>query len=208
MPIVFEPAWADFRQPNRVTTTGNAMGPGTILLLAFIAVPILEIWLLITVGGLIGVLPTIALVVLTAVLGMAMIRAQGSGALRRARTAMDRGEPPIGSVVDAAFLLVAGALMLTPGFFTDTLGFLCLVPPIRRAAAAWLWTRYGDRVVMHSTGTAAGGHGRRAPGGARAPDAAGSRGPGPVIDGEFEVVTPPEPGPPRDDSPWRDVPKD
>jgi UPF0716 protein FxsA len=174
------------------------MGIGTLLLFAFIAIPIVEIWLLIAVGGVIGALPTIGLVVLTAMIGMAMIRAQGTDALRRAQMAVDRGQPPVGPIVDGAFLLVAGALLLTPGFVTDTIGFLCLVPPVRRLAAAWIWSRFGDRITVRGGGEAP-----------RAGSAAGSRRGGPIIEGEFEEIPRPdgdprsEPGPARRDSPWR-----
>ncbi|NIM74715.1 MAG: FxsA family protein [Gammaproteobacteria bacterium] len=102
------------------------------LLLLFFTVPLVEIYVLLEVGGVIGVLPTIALVVLTAVIGAGLIRAQGLATLARVRGELDRGELPAVGIIEAALLLVAGALLLTPGFVTDTLGFLILVPPLRR----------------------------------------------------------------------------
>ncbi|VAW10980.1 FxsA protein [hydrothermal vent metagenome] len=127
---------------------------GPVVLFSFIAIPIAEIWILITVGGIIGVVPTIVAVVLTAVAGTALIRHQGMGLIAEARRRLDRGEPPVGAVVDGAFLLVAGALLLTPGFLTDAIGFLCLVPVFRRGLAAWVWSRYGNRFDIRRNGFA------------------------------------------------------
>ncbi len=105
-----------------------------ILFLVFLVVPLVEIYLLIKVGGLIGALPTVFLVVFTAVLGAFLLRMQGLSTLARVQAALARGELPAMEILEGAVLLVAGALLLTPGFFTDTLGFLALVPSIRRAA--------------------------------------------------------------------------
>ena len=102
------------------------------LVLLFFTVPLAEIYVLLEVGQIIGVLPTIGLVVLTAVIGVTLIRAQGLSTLMRAHQSLDRGELPAVPMLEGAFLLVAGALLLTPGFVTDTIGFLCLVPPLRR----------------------------------------------------------------------------
>ena len=102
------------------------------LLLLFFTVPLVEIYVLLEVGGVIGVLPTIALVVLTAVMGAGLIRAQGLATLGRVQKELERGELPAVAIIEAALLLVAGALLLTPGFVTDTIGFLILVPPLRR----------------------------------------------------------------------------
>ena len=104
------------------------------LLLLFFTVPLVEIVVLLEVGAIVGVLPTIALVVLTAVIGAGLIRAQGLSTLRRVQQELARGELPAVAIIEAALLLVAGALLLTPGFVTDTIGFLILVPPLRRRA--------------------------------------------------------------------------
>ena len=104
-----------------------------LLVLLFVAVPIAEIYLLLEVGGVIGALPTIGLVVLTAVVGAALVRAQGFSTIQQVRRTMDAGEIPAVAIVEGIFLLIAGALLLTPGFLTDTIGFCCLVPPLRRA---------------------------------------------------------------------------
>ena len=105
-----------------------------VFLLLFFAVPLVEIYVLLQVGGVIGALPTIGLVVLTAVIGAGLIRAQGLSTLGRVRQELDRGELPALGIIEAALLLIAGALLLTPGFVTDTIGFLILVPPLRRWA--------------------------------------------------------------------------
>lgn len=143
------------------------------LLLLFFTVPLVEIYVLLEVGGIIGVLPTIAMVVLTAVIGAGLIRSQGIATLGRVQQELDRGELPAVGIIEAALLLVAGALLLTPGFVTDTIGFLILVPPLRRWAIQSFLAR---RVVVAGAATDSGHspgrpHGR--PGGPR------------VIDGEF-----------------------
>ncbi|SEA31077.1 FxsA family protein [Microbulbifer marinus] len=102
------------------------------LLLMFIVVPILEMWLLITVGREIGALPTIGLVLLTAVVGLALLRRQGLSTVMRAQQKMQAGELPAREMVEGIFLAVGGALLLTPGFFTDALGFACLIPGLRQ----------------------------------------------------------------------------
>lgn len=102
-----------------------------ILLLLFIVVPIVEMWLLITVGQQIGALPTIGLVLLTAFIGVSLLRYQGAAALLKARTKMSTGELPAREIADGLFFAVGGALLLTPGFVTDVIGFACLTPGIR-----------------------------------------------------------------------------
>ena len=109
---------------------------GLILFLLFVGVPLIEIGLFIKVGGLIGLWPTIAVVILTAALGAALWRRQGMAVMARAQEALNRGELPITEVMDGAFLLVAGALLLTPGFVTDLTGALLLMPPMRRFLGA------------------------------------------------------------------------
>ena len=109
------------------------MNPLHLLVLLFVAVPIAEIYLLLEVGGVIGALPTIGLVVLTAVVGAALVRAQGFSTIEQVRRTMDAGEVPAVAIIEGIILLLAGALLLTPGFLTDAMGFCCLVPPLRRA---------------------------------------------------------------------------
>ncbi|MDZ7828850.1 MAG: FxsA family protein [Halofilum sp. (in: g-proteobacteria)] len=103
------------------------------LLLLFLLVPLVEIWILIEVGQEIGALPTIGLCVLTAVVGAALLRLQGLRTLTRAQENLNRGEIPAIEMFEGVALAFGGALLLTPGFATDVLGFLCLVPWSRRA---------------------------------------------------------------------------
>ena len=151
-----------------------------LLLTAFIAVPLVEIAIFIRVGEALGLWWTLALVVLTAVIGTALLRWQGLETLRRARAAFARGEMPVAELVDGLFLLVSGVLLLTPGFFTDALGFALLIPKIR----ALIRTSVLARVARGGRFTA-GGQGASAAS-------------GPTIDASYEVVEPERPG---DDEP-------
>ena len=103
-----------------------------VLFVLFIIVPLLEMLLLIKVGGLIGALPTIALVCLTAFIGVGLIRAQGFMTMHRAQEKMARGQVPAQEMLDGLSLVIGGVLLLTPGFFTDALGFVLLIPSLRR----------------------------------------------------------------------------
>ena len=101
------------------------------LLLLFIVMPILEMWLLISVGTQIGALPTIGLVLLTAVVGAGLLREQGFATLWRGRQKLQEGQLPTTEIAEGFILAVSGALLLTPGFFTDVIGFAGLIPAIR-----------------------------------------------------------------------------
>ncbi len=111
------------------------------ILLVFFLTPIVEMYLLIEVGGQIGSLPTIGLVMLTAVIGVALLKRQGLATLTRGMGRMQRGEVPIGEMAEGILLAVAGALLLTPGFVTDGIGFVLLWPPTRVIVARWLLSR-------------------------------------------------------------------
>ena len=102
-----------------------------ILLLAFVGIPLAEISLFIVVGELIGLWPTLATVIGTAIIGTALLRLQGLNALRQLQGSLERGEMPVETIFTGACLLIAGAFLLTPGFFTDAIGFLLFVPIIR-----------------------------------------------------------------------------
>ena len=102
------------------------------LLLLFIVLPAAELALLIEIGRRIGTLETIALIVVTGVVGAALARSQGLRVLSRVREEMSAGQMPADSLLDAAMILVASALLVTPGVLTDAVGFLCLVPGTRR----------------------------------------------------------------------------
>lgn len=154
------------------------------LLILFILIPIIEIGLFIQVGGLIGLWPTLAIVVLTAIIGTTMLRKQGISTMARLQSSMQSGENPVDPMVHGALILVSGVLLLTPGFFTDGIGFLLLFPPIRAALIKWGASKMlgGGFVSMNQTAKA------------QKPDN------NTVLDGEFSVVDndPENPG----DSGW------
>ena len=102
------------------------------LLAAFIAVPLVEIALFIQVGGAIGLFPTLAIVVVTAVIGSWLVRSQGSRELNNLRSSFSDLRDPTEPLAHGAMILFSGALLLTPGFFTDAVGFALLVPAVRR----------------------------------------------------------------------------
>lgn len=111
------------------------------LFILFLAVPLIEIYFLIQVGEVIGAWPTVLLVVLTAILGVWLLRWQGLTTLTRVQASLQHGELPAQAMLEGMLLLVAGALLLTPGFVTDSFGFLILVPPLRHHLAGWLLQR-------------------------------------------------------------------
>jgi len=174
-----------------------------LILLAFILVPIAEIAVFIEAGRIIGLGWTLAVVIATAVAGTWLLRQQGLRVLAQTQARLNRGELPVGEMFTGVCLLVAGALLLTPGFLTDSLGLLLFVPPVRDAIGNFVLRRLirspktrvwvdGEEVDL--------GHGRD-------PGHGKGGGNGPVIDGEFTRV-PPSGKDGRDDpdggeSPWR-----
>jgi len=135
----------------------GAMAPFPIVILLFLLVPLVEIYFLIKVGSVIGALPTVALVVLTAVIGAALARQQGLATLQRLQATLARGETPAIEMLEGVLLLIGALLLLTPGFFTDALGFFCLLPVTRRALAWWGIKRF---IVNPPAGPATGPAGK------------------------------------------------
>lgn len=123
-----------------------------LFLLIVIGIPMIEIYVMIQVGSEIGAFPTIALAIFTAIVGIWLVRHQGFGLLMRVREMTDRGEVPALEVLDGALLLVAGLFLLLPGFLTDTIGFVLLIPPLRQ----WIVGRY-VRVIPVRPGAHTGG---------------------------------------------------
>lgn len=152
---------------------------GLVLLLLFIGLPIAEIATFIRVGDVIGLWPTLLAIVGTGVLGTVLVRAQGLRTLRQVQASLDRGETPVAELFTGLALLLAGVLLLLPGFITDALGFLLLVPPLRRSlgVAALHWLTRGGRVRVWRSG----GPRDNAPGG----------GGGVVIDAEYVEIREP-----------------
>jgi UPF0716 protein FxsA len=174
--------------------------------LAFIVVPVLELMLLIRIGQSIGVLATVALVLGTAATGAFVISRQSLAVVTRTLEAASQGRPPVEPVLDGLFLLVAGALLLTPGLLTDAVALALLVPQVRRAVARacvhWVMRRAEVRVATYTRRGDAGPHSGPHTGPERAPPSAAGMGDGPIIEGEFERVderpASPRNGPRRD----------
>lgn len=163
------------------------------LFVLFLAVPIVEIALFIQVGGWIGLWPTLAIVVVTALLGTFLVRAQGALALAQLRGSFQNLQDPSEPLAHGAMILIAGALLLTPGFFTDAVGFSLLVPQVRAAAFRFLKRRITVRSFAYGETPPRGGPSR------------GRHGTEDVIDADYEEVdTPKKPThpPPRSPSGW------
>ena len=111
----------------------GTMNPLFLFLVLFVATPLVELYFLIEVGSEIGAVPTIGLTLFTAVLGGVLVRLQGFSTALRVRDALDRGELPAIEMLEGVLLLIAGILLLLPGFVTDAIGFLCLIPQLRRS---------------------------------------------------------------------------
>ncbi len=111
----------------------------------FLVIPIVEIYILLEVGDLIGAFPTIILVVLTAVIGAGLLRQQGLSTLARLQQNMGQGKLPAQEMIEGVLLAVGGALLMTPGFVTDTMGFLCLLPFSRKFIAQAIMKRSADK---------------------------------------------------------------
>jgi len=111
------------------------------LLIAFIAVPMIEIYLFITVGGAIGTWPTLGIVLITAIIGSTLVRSQGAREMQKLRGSFSELQDPTEPLANGAMILFSGALLLTPGFFTDAVGFALLIPPVRAAVFQYLKSR-------------------------------------------------------------------
>lgn len=153
-----------------------------LLLVAFVVVPIAELYVLIQVGQVLGVLPTLALLVADSALGAYLLRREGAKAWRALRAALADRRIPGREVADGALVVFGGALLLTPGFLTDVLGLLCILPPsravLRRALTGVVSARLG--LAGAAGGAAAGAYRRRR----EARRDATPPGRGEVIDGE------------------------
>ena len=153
------------------------------LFIAFLAVPLIEITLFIQIGGAIGLGWTLVTVVLTAILGTILVRNQGALAMGQLRSSFSEMQDPTEPLAHGAMILFSGALLLTPGFFTDAIGFLLLVPSVRAAT----YRAISARVQVQTFGShtnysrTRGRHPHVNPGGPG----------GDIIDGEFSEVEPP-----------------
>jgi UPF0716 protein FxsA len=153
------------------------------LFILFVAVPIVEIALFIQVGGWLGLWPTLAIVILTALVGAVLVRTQGLETVRRLKRNLAQGRDPVSPIAHGALILVAGVLLLTPGFFTDAVALALLLPPVRAALISW----GAARLTVVVAGAATQSEARRSPG----PQ---------TVEAEYEVVdeSPPSPSSPDD----------
>jgi UPF0716 protein FxsA len=131
-----------------------------LLIALFIALPIAELYVIIRVGEVIGVLPTLALLIADAVLGAMLLRHQGRGAWRRFNEAIAERRFPGREVADGAMIVAGGTLLLTPGFITDVFGFILLVPPGRAVVRRLMWSYLGRRFMVIDIGSRTAGSGR------------------------------------------------
>ncbi len=118
------------------------------LVIAFLIVPIVEIYLIVQVDAAIGGWETLGLLVLDSLIGAWLVRREGFSILARVQAALGRGELPTNELIDGMLVLFAGALMLTPGFLTDGLGFLLLLPPTRAVVRNALKARFSGRITV------------------------------------------------------------
>ena len=119
-----------------------------LLLFIFIVVPIAELAVIIQVGEQIGVWWTIAILIADSILGSLLMRSQGRASWRRFNVALQAGRPPAREVLDGVLVIFGGALLLTPGFITDILGLILLIPPTRALVRAILVKRFADRLIV------------------------------------------------------------
>jgi UPF0716 protein FxsA len=152
-----------------------------LLVVLFLLLPLAELWVIVSVADGIGIGYTIVLLLAISVAGAWLVKAQGFGALRRIQQTLNRGSMPTSELADGALIVLAGALLLTPGFITDTVGFLLLIPPSRAIVRKALISRYRSRLRIVTTTP---GSGRRS--GADVVD----------VDGREPGAAPPFGGPP------------
>lgn len=173
-------------------------------LLAFLTIPLIEIGLFIVIGGQIGLLATVGIVIVTAIIGASLLRQQGLSVVSGIRADLDQGRMPIAHLADGLCLLIAAVFLLTPGFLTDSIGFLLFVPAVRSHIGRSIWSLMKNSGVvhaeMHTTRDGASGSG---------PRQSAPRGGPQTIDGEAVEIDPDADQPfesgskPNPHSPWR-----
>jgi UPF0716 protein FxsA len=175
-----------------------------ILFIALVTVPIVEIAIFLEVGGIIGFWPTMGVVVLTAFIGTGLLRQQGLATLAKVQASLEQNRLPMEEVFDGLCLLVAGALLLTPGFFTDAVGFLLFVPAFRRVLRFNLARFMAARghIDIHASGFPR--HPGTGPGTETGAETGAERGVGTIIDGEYTDLSPETEEPdPDEQSRWK-----
>lgn len=162
---------------------------GTIFFALFLLVPIIEIVGFIQIGSLIGLWPTIGIVILTAIAGSILLRHQGMAVLFQTQSKLAEGKVPLDQMIDGICLAMAGALLLTPGFFTDIFGFLLFIPPFRRGLVKTFFKKYIlPNTTIYTNGKPYHGDPKdsETPQGSQFDDLSD----GPIIDGEFQETGP------------------
>lgn len=181
-----------------------------LVVLALIVVPVVELYLIVQVGSALGVLPTLLILVALSVLGGVLLRREGARTWRAFREALAAGRLPAAEVADGALVILGGALLLTPGFATDAVGLLCVLPPTRLVLRRLLTSVVARRLGAGGLLRFAPGPRRRGPGGG-GPGGSGPGGgsvvdgsvvdeavvDGPVVDGEVVRPAPDDPTAPR-----------
>lgn len=123
------------------------------LILLFTLIPLIELVVLIKLGNIIGLIPTILIVILTGILGASLTRSQGLNTLNRIQSDLSRGVVPAENLLNGVLILVGGVVLLTPGLLTDTLGFLLLIPATRNRFKGLLKNRLKQRIDRNKTET-------------------------------------------------------
>jgi len=123
-----------------------------LLALLFLVIPFVELYVIVQVGHVIGLLDTFAVLVLVSLVGAWLVKREGMSVLRRAQAQVDAGRVPGRELVDGVLVLLAGALLLTPGFVTDAVGVLLLLPPVRASVRALTRRRLARQVTVRRTG--------------------------------------------------------
>jgi UPF0716 protein FxsA len=176
---------------------GRGLTVPLLLVVALVGVPILELYVLLQVGQVLGVLPTLVLLVLMSLVGAWLLRREGTRAWQAFRGALASGRLPAKEVADGALVILGGALLLTPGFATDAFGLCCVIPPTRAVLRRLLTRAVAQRLQVGGVvGGLAAERLRRETG--PAPGRPGRGGRGDVVDGEVtsERTEPPSHGGP------------
>lgn len=159
-----------------------------LFLLALVLVPVVEIAVFIEVGGRIGAAPTIAITLLTAVVGIVLLRREGFATVERARASLEAGWFPLDEVFNGLCLLAAGGLLLIPGLVTDVLGLVLFVPAVRRVLGREVARRFAAKAEIRTFDS-------------RGNPVPPNGGAGITIDGEFREIDPSDPRPPENGRP-------
>ena len=118
------------------------------LFILFALIPIIELYLLIKVGGMIGAFNTVVIILFTATAGAYLAKSQGFAVINKINDAVSEGRPPAAELMDGLFVLIGGFMLLTPGFLTDFLGLSMLIPPIRR-----MYKKIAGNIIRHKIDT-------------------------------------------------------